>query len=117
MFLSKLVLVHPLSSRLFQLDFLISLYFLNIFKGSFAPRKTKVLEESLSFSGLLDYANKVISLNADANGPRDLTLDASPSLSAWFKVFGRNVSIEYMNKIDFVITEEGFSRSSYSISS
>jgi hypothetical protein len=52
-------------------------------------------------------------LNASAKGPRELILDGSLSLSALFKLYGRKVSIEYMNNIDFEIFESGFSNSSY----
>ena len=62
-------------------------------------------------------ALKDIYPNAHANGPRDITFFGSLSLSALFKLYGRNVSIEYMNNIDFVITESGLVRSAYLISS
>jgi hypothetical protein len=44
-------------------------------------------------------------------------LDASLSLSALFKVYGRNESIEYMNNVDFVKIEEGLKISTFLIGS
>ena len=43
-------------------------------------------------------------------------MDAFLSLSALFKLYGMNVSIEYKNNIDFVNSEEGFLRSANLIS-
>ena len=43
-------------------------------------------------------------------------MEPSPSLQALFKFEYKNVSSEYKNKIDFEITESGFSRSIVSIS-
>ena len=83
--------------------------------GSYTPLYTGFygshLKSNTSFSFLLDYAKKEMSYKRQANGPRDITLEASFSLTALFKLYGKNDSIEYMNRMALVILESGLSRS------
>ncbi len=108
------MLVYHNNSSL-SFSFCLFFYSSNFFKGIFTPLKIKFFESNLSI--LKDYAFIDIYDNTLANGPRDNTFDESWFLSALFKVYGRNVSIEYMNNIDFVITELGLFSSFILISS